>query len=75
MKSSVTTADILQIVLIVLKLCGVITWSWWWVFTPIWLGIAIVVITTSVTTIVKIRKEKEWNKIREEREKRQWMKQ
>ena len=23
---------------IVLKLTGVITWSWWWVLSPIWIG-------------------------------------
>lgn len=26
----------LGIVFIVLKLCGVISWSWWWVTAPIW---------------------------------------
>ena len=38
---------ILTIVFIVLKLCEVITWSWWWVFSPIWIswGIVILVIT------------------------------
>ena len=37
---------ILTIVFLVLKLCGVITWSWWWVFSPIWIswGIAILVV-------------------------------
>lgn len=28
---------------IVLKLCGVIHWSWWWVTCPLWGPIAIVV--------------------------------
>lgn len=27
---------LLQIAFIVLKLCGVIDWSWWWVFAPTW---------------------------------------
>ena len=31
---SSTIIDILQIVFIVLKLCGVITWSWWLVMLP-----------------------------------------
>lgn len=31
--------DVLLIVFIVLKLCGVIAWSWWWVLSPIWIGI------------------------------------
>ena len=26
---------LLTIVFVVLKLCGVITWSWWWVLSPI----------------------------------------
>ena len=25
------------LVLLVLKLCGVITWSWWWVTSPLWI--------------------------------------
>lgn len=27
---------LLQIVFIVLKLCKVIDWSWWWVMAPTW---------------------------------------
>jgi hypothetical protein len=35
---------VLFIVFLVLKLCHVIAWSWWWVFAPFWvpLGLAIV---------------------------------
>ena len=29
---------IAAITLIVLKLTGVITWSWWWVLSPIWIA-------------------------------------
>lgn len=29
----------LLLIFIVLKLCGVITWSWWLVLLPLWLGI------------------------------------
>jgi len=32
---------LLGIVFIVLKLCGVITWSWLWVTCPLWIGLAI----------------------------------
>lgn len=28
---------LLFIVFLVLKLCGVIAWSWWWVTAPIWI--------------------------------------
>lgn len=30
---------VLTIVFIVLKLTGVISWSWWWVFSPIWIDL------------------------------------
>lgn len=32
---------ILGVVFIVLKLTGVIGWSWWWVTLPLWIGWAI----------------------------------
>lgn len=35
---------ILAIVFTVLKLCGVINWSWWWVLLPVWGPVALVVV-------------------------------
>ena len=37
---------LLTIVFIILKLLGKITWSWWWVLSPIWIpwGIVIVIL-------------------------------
>lgn len=35
------TATALGIAFIVLKLCHVIAWSWWWVLCPFWIGLAI----------------------------------
>jgi len=34
-------ATLLTILFIALKLTHVIAWSWWWVFSPLWLGAAI----------------------------------
>lgn len=34
-----------MITLIVLKLTGVITWSWWWVLTPVWFGGGVAVLS------------------------------
>lgn len=31
-------SGLLTIVFIVLKLCGVINWSWIWVFSPMWIS-------------------------------------
>lgn len=38
--------SVLTVIFIVLKLCKVITWSWWWVLSPIWIswGLALVLI-------------------------------
>lgn len=33
----------LGIAFIVLKLCKVIDWSWWWVLAPFWGGLALVI--------------------------------
>ena len=29
---------LLTIVFIILKLCGIIAWSWWWVLSPLWIS-------------------------------------
>ena len=31
--------SVLTIVFVVLKLIGVISWSWWWVLSPLWIGL------------------------------------
>jgi hypothetical protein len=35
---------LLAIAFIVLKLCGVIDWSWWWVVAPIWIPFALLAV-------------------------------
>jgi glucan phosphoethanolaminetransferase (alkaline phosphatase superfamily) len=46
-------AGFLTIVFIVLKLCKVITWSWLWVLSPVWicLGIALILIIIGLILI------------------------
>jgi len=48
-KKSVNTSDIsfinlLTVLFIGLKLTGHIDWSWWWVLSPLWIGLVIVVV-------------------------------
>ena len=50
----ITAVEVLSIAFIVLKLCGVIKWSWWWVLSPIWISVIILVVV--VATIVLINK-------------------
>lgn len=41
--SGISFIGLLTIAFIVLKLTGVISWSWWWVLAPMWFGIAAVI--------------------------------
>ncbi|MCM1168061.1 MAG: transmembrane Fragile-X-F protein [Lachnospiraceae bacterium] len=49
---------ILQIVFVILKLCGVITWSWWVVLIPLYLDILLFIIAVIIQVIIinKIRR-------------------
>ena len=42
----ITLSGALLMIFIVLKLCGVIDWSWLWVLSPLWIsaGIAVLII-------------------------------
>ena len=46
-------STILFLIFLVLKLCNVIDWSWWWVLSPIWIPIALVVILLILKFIVE----------------------
>lgn len=48
--SSIST--ILLVQFIVLKLIGVIHWSWWWVLSPLWISVGLVGVVFIVATIV-----------------------
>lgn len=43
---------LLTIVFIVLKLTGVIAWSWWWVLAPIWIPVLISAVVVFIVWIV-----------------------
>lgn len=48
----VGVTGLLQVALIMLKLCGVIDWSWWWVFAPSLMTIAAVIIGGGIGLLV-----------------------
>lgn len=50
---STSGATLLQITFIVLKLCGVINWSWVWVLSPLWIGTIIAIICIVLIVIIK----------------------
>ena len=49
--------DVVQIILIVLKLARVIDWSWWVVLIPLWFGLGIVGII-AIAMITEYHKSK-----------------
>ncbi len=44
--------SLLTIVFIVLKLCSVIKWSWWWVLAPMWIPILLVIVALVIAVIL-----------------------
>ena len=56
------TISLFTITFVVLKLCDVIHWSWWWVLSPLWISAGFVVFVCMVAfTVYKIRN---WRKVR-----------
>jgi hypothetical protein len=43
----------LTIIFLVLKLTKVIDWSWWWVFSPIWIGLGILIVLGVIYAILE----------------------
>ena len=46
-------SSLLQIAFIVLKLCGIINWSWLWVLAPTWILAAILVFLLCIAFILE----------------------
>ena len=51
-------SGLLTIVFIVLKLCGVIEWSWLWVLSPMWIGFLFSLILIIIYVIISIISDK-----------------
>ena len=43
--------EVILVVFIILKLTKVIDWSWWWVLSPIWIGIIVVILVLGYIAI------------------------
>ena len=56
--TSIGFSGLLTICFIVLKLCGIINWSWLWVLSPTWIEIVIVLIILAVLIIANAIKKR-----------------
>lgn len=43
---------LLTIAFVVLKLTNVISWSWWWVISPVWITTILVVVLAFIIVLV-----------------------
>lgn len=55
-------AFLLFLVFLVLKLCKIIEWSWWWVTAPLWIPFGLVIIFIVITLIIYKYKDWKWNR-------------
>ena len=57
-------SSVLTIVFTVLKLVGVIKWSWLWVFSPLWIEVILTVIILIIIAIIDGSFKNKYNKSR-----------
>jgi hypothetical protein len=55
--SGIGFCGLLAIAFIVLKLCNVITWSWWWVLSPLWIPIALAILILATFLAILLIKQ------------------
>lgn len=58
LKVELPMLSLLGVAFVVLKLCGVIDWSWWWVTAPFWIPVALALIIILLWIIVRAVKRK-----------------
>ena len=60
--SGLNVTGVLLILFIVLKLTHNIDWSWWWVLSPLWIPIGIVVAVAALSALILLVMEafKRW---------------
>ena len=58
--TGISLGTILFIVFLVLKLCGTITWSWWWVTAPLWIPAGLVLIFIAMVAMIFPEGFREW---------------
>lgn len=50
--NGISFTGLLAIVFIVLKLCNVIDWSWWWVLSPIWIPLILAILFLIIILLI-----------------------
>ena len=59
--NSIGFTTLLLLVFIILKLCKVIEWSWWWVLSPLWISLLLILVVLAgiaVAFFLKVKSKK-----------------
>lgn len=51
--AGIAFTDLFAITFIVLKLTGVIDWSWVWVLCPLWIGAGVIVVVIIISCVME----------------------
>jgi len=52
--SGISFPGALTVLFVGLKLTNVITWSWWWVLSPIWISFSLAIVILTIAIIIGI---------------------
>lgn len=52
-RRGISALEALTLIFIVLKLCDVIAWSWWWVLSPVWITATVVFLFVGIYFLLK----------------------
>lgn len=58
-RSGINFFEVLGIVFIILRLCGVIDWPWVWVLAPIWVPIGLWLLAVLIAFILAMLKDRQ----------------
>ena len=70
--SGLGLSSVLTIIFVVLKLVGVINWSWWWVFSPTLINIGLTILLVIVIVIYEVHENKKYGFTSKKGKKDKW---
>jgi hypothetical protein len=51
-RGGLSFSSLLTLIFITLKLTGFITWSWWWVLSPLWIPAAVAIVLYTIGEVI-----------------------
>lgn len=54
MVNQISLANLLLVLFVAFKLAGIITWSWVWVLSPLWIALAVLLLVAVLGGVAKL---------------------